>query len=224
MYRAVRSLIIVGVCAAIAACAKRENQTDSIAAADSAARAAAAAAPAPTPTAPALTDANIFALLDEVNAADSAAGNMASTKGSAASVKEFGRTMMRDHHRLREGGKALATKIKVTPAAPANDTLPATAQKMADSLKALAKGATWDQMYIDHEVAVHQAVLALLQAAQGAAQDTSLRALIVTATPNIQGHLKSAQDIQAQLSAKAAAAPATGGAMADSTKKGAKKQ
>ena len=225
MYRAARSLTIAGACAAIAACAKSQNKTDSLAAADSAARAA-AAAPAPTPTAaaPALTDANIFALLDEANEADSAGGNLASSKATAASVKEFGRTMMRDHHRLRQAGKTLATKISVTPAPPAGDTLPASAQKAADSLKAMAKGAAWDQMYINHEIAVHQAVLALLQAAQGAAQDTSLRALIVTATPNIQAHLKSAQAIQAKLSGNTASGGAAGGMTADSTKKGGYKQ
>jgi putative membrane protein len=221
MHRAARSLIIAGACAAIAACAKSQNKTDSAAAADSAARAAAAAAPAPTPTAaaPALTDANILALLDEANAADSAGGNLASTKGTSTSVKEFGRTMMRDHHRLRAAGKALATKISVTPAPPANDTLPASAQKMADSMKAMAKGPAWDQAYIGHEVAVHQSVLALLQAAQGAAQDTSLRALITTAIPNIEAHLKSAQNIQTKLGSSASAAPPAGGMAAESTKK-----
>jgi hypothetical protein len=41
--------------------------------------------------------------------------------------------------------------------------------------------------------------------AQGAAQDTSLKALIVTATPNVQAHLTKAQDIQSKLSAAPAA-------------------
>ncbi len=207
--RIARSIALVGASVLWAACAKNEAKNDSAAMADSAAKAA-AAAPAPAPAPPALTDANIAALLDEVNAADSAAGGLASTKGSNAQVKDFGRTMMRDHHTLRKAGQDLAKKLNLTPAPPANDTMPQAAQKMHDNMTAMAKGAAWDKAYIDNEVAVHQAVLALLQVAQGAAQDTSLKALIITATPNIQAHLTKAQDIQSKLSATPAAGTDSG--------------
>jgi putative membrane protein len=207
--RIARGIALVGASVLWAACAKNEAKNDSAAMADSAAKAA-AAAPAPAPAPPALTDANIAALLDEANAADSAAGSLASTKGSNAQVKDFGRTMMRDHHTLRKAGQDLAKKLNLTPAPPANDTMPQAAQKMHDNMTAMAKGAAWDKAYIDNEVAVHQAVLALLQVAQGAAQDTSLKALIITATPNIQAHLTKAQDIQSKLSAAPAAGTDSG--------------
>ena len=135
--RLARGIALVGASVLWAACAKNENKTDSAAAADSAAKAA-AAAPAPAPAPPALTDANIAALLDEANAADSAAGNMASTKGTNAQVKEFGRMMMRDHHTLRKAGQDLAKKLNLTPAPPANDTLPAAAQKAHDNMTSMA--------------------------------------------------------------------------------------
>jgi putative membrane protein len=202
--RATRGILLLGVCALGAACSKGGSKMDSAAMADSAAKAAAAAAP-PPPAAVVLTDANIFALLDEVNAADSAGGSVAATKGTAASVKEFGRTMMKDHHALRKGAQDLAKKLNITPAPPANDTLPASAKKMAESLNAQPKNGAWDKAYIDNEVAVHQAVLALLSAAQAAAQDTSLKAAIVKAQPLVQGHLTKAQDIQSKLGATAAA-------------------
>jgi hypothetical protein len=48
-------------------------------------------------------------------------------------------------------------------------------------------------------------VLGLLDAASGAAQDTSLKAAIAKARPNIEGHLKKAQDIQGKLSSAPAA-------------------
>lgn len=53
-------------------------------------------------------------------------------------------------------------------------------------------------------------MLGLLQAAQGAAQDTALKALIVKATPLVQAHLTEAQDVQNKLNNPSAAA-ATGG-------------
>ncbi|HVE36428.1 MAG TPA: DUF4142 domain-containing protein [Gemmatimonadaceae bacterium] len=218
--RLARGIALAGASVLWAACAKNEAKSDSAAAADSAAKAA-AAAPPPAPAPAPLTDANIAALLDEANGADSAAGNLASTKGTNAQVKEFGRTMMRDHHALRKAGQDLAKKLNLTPTPPANDSLPQSAQKMHDSLNAMAKGAAWDKAYIDNEVAVHQMVLGLLQTAQGAAQDTSLKALIVKATPNIQAHLTKAQDIQGKLGAAPAAASADTGkkAMGDSGKK-----
>jgi putative membrane protein len=202
MIRATRGISLLGVFALAAAYARGASKVDSAAAADSMAKAAAAAAPAP-PAAAVLTDANIFALLDEANAADSVGGSLAATKGTAASVKEFGRTMMKDHHALRKGGQDLAKKLNITAAPPANDTLPAAAQRMADNLNAQPKGAAWDKAYIDNEVAVHQAVLALLTSAQAAAQDTSLKALIIKVQPLIQGHLAKAQDIQGKLGATA---------------------
>jgi putative membrane protein len=211
--RVTHGIAVLGACA-LWACSKGDNKADSAAAADSAARAAAATAPAaPATPAPAtLTDANIAALLDEANMADSAHGNMASTKGTSAAVKDFGRQMMRDHHTLRKAGQDLATKLNLTPTPPSGDTLPSHAQRMGDSLNAQAKGAAWDKAYIDHEVAMHQGVLSLIQTALGAAQDTSLKALLTKAQPNVEGHLKKAQDIQSKLSS----APAAGG---DSAKK-----
>jgi putative membrane protein len=197
---------MLGVCALSAACTKGGQKVDSAAAADSAAKAAAAATP-PPPAAVVLTDANIFALLDEANAADSAAGAIAATKGTSASIKEFARTMEKDHHALRKGAQDLAKKLNITPAPPANDTLPAAAQKMADNLNAQPKGPAWDKAYIDNEVAVHQAVLTLLTAAQAAAQDTALKAAIGKAQPLVQQHLTRAQGIQTKLGATASAAP-----------------
>jgi putative membrane protein len=217
--RLARSIAVIGTCALWAACAKGDNKTDSTAAADSASKAA-GGAPAANNPAP-LNDANIAALLDEANAGDSANGNLASTKGTNAQVKDFGRMMMRDHHALRKQGQDLVKKLNVTPTPPANDTLPTAAKRMSDSLTAQTKGAAWDKAYIDNEVAVHQSVLSLLQTAQGAAQDTSLKALITKAIPNIQAHLTKAQDIQGKLGN---ATPAAGGGAADTTaKKGGKK-
>jgi putative membrane protein len=207
--RVIRGVAVVALCASWA-CAKKDTAADSARVADSTAKAAASAAPPPAPAAAPLNDANIAALLDEANAGDSTMGHLASTKGKAASVKEFGRDMMRDHHALRKAGQDLVKKINVTPAPPAGDTLPAAAQSASDKMNGMAAGADWDKAYIDGEVAVHQSVLSLLQTAQGAAGDTSLKALITKAIPTIESHLKKAQDIQSKLSSAPAAATDSG--------------
>ena len=170
---------------------------------------AAAATPAPAPApaaAPALTDANIAAILDGANAADSAAGSVAATKGTAADVKSFGKDMMRDHHALRKAGQDLVKKLNVTPALPAGDNSTAAATAWQDSLNTMPKGAAWDKAYIDHEVTYHAAVLQTAQTALGAAQNAELKDLITKAAPNIQAHLDHAKSIQAKMGG--AAAPA----------------
>jgi putative membrane protein len=177
--------------AVLAACAKNDaNTTDSTTITDS----ATAATPAPT-----LTDANIAALLDEANMADSSAGKIASTKGTSADVKAYGVMMMNDHHALRKAGQDLVAKLGVTPVPPEGDQLPAKAKSISDSLNAIAKGPAFDKWYIDNEVVVHQDVLALIDQALGAAQNQELKDLLTKARPNIEGHLKRAQEIQGKL-------------------------
>jgi putative membrane protein len=211
--RPARSVAMVSACVLgvlWAACSKSESKTDSVAAATDTSAKPAAATPTTdttaTATATPLTDANIAALLDEANAGDSAMGKIAATKATNASVKDFGRTMERDHHKLREAGQALAKKENLAPTAPSNDTLASSASKMQDNLNSMPKGKDWDKAYIDNEVAVHQSVLNLLQTAQTAATDTSLKALITKAQPLVQAHLTKAQSIQAKLGSASGAA------------------
>jgi len=197
----------VGV-VALVGCAKKDNDSYDTTRTDSAA-ATSATTVSPADTATKLTDANIAALLDEANAGDSATGKIASTKGSKADVKAFGVLMMKDHHALRVKGEELVKKLNVTPMAPANDSLPGKVKAAQDNLNSMDKGAAWDKAYIDGEVATHQMVLGLIDAAKGAAQAPELKTLLDQARPNIEMHLTQAQKIQARLN----------GTAADSTKK-----
>jgi hypothetical protein len=63
-------------------------------------------------------------------------------------------------------------------------------------------------------------VLSTAQTAQSAAQDTSLKALITKAIPNIEAHLKHAQSIQSKLSGSAASDAAKKGGDSTTKKKG----
>jgi putative membrane protein len=188
----------------VAACAKKEAANDSARLADSAAAASnmtPPAATAPADTAPAMTDANIVFILDQANAADSALGSLASSKGTSADVKSFGKLMVGEHHALRAQGQALAKKLNVTPQAPANDQSEMQAKQEMDSLTAAAKGAAWDKAYIAYEVGYHQAVLDVATKALAAAQNAELKSLIQQAAPVIQKHLDRAKEIQGKLGA-----------------------
>lgn len=199
--RVTRSFAVIGACALWAACSKGTDKSDTAAADTSHPAAAATDTSAKMAQAtPQLSDANIAAILDNANAADSTAGKIASTKATNAEVKDFGRMMMRDHHALRKQGQDLVKKLKVTPQMPAGDTSEAAAKHWADSLNAMPKGAAWDKAYMDHEVAYHEAVLQTAQTAEGAAQNAELKDLIKKAAPNIQAHLDKAKAIQQKLS------------------------
>jgi putative membrane protein len=185
---------------AVVACSKKDDTAaDTTAASTTTADTSAMTSSSTTTTSGTWSDANIVALLDEANAADSTAGSVAATKGTAAAVRTFARDMMRDHHSLRVQGAALAKKLNVTPAAPGDDPVPAMAQSESNTLSSTAKGKDFDKAYIDAEVNAHKAVLDLATKAAGQTQTTELKNLIQKAAPLIQAHLDKAEAIQKTL-------------------------
>ncbi len=193
----ITALAAITLAVAAAACDKKPD-----AAADSTAAATAAAMGANTPmqpaqpATPALTDANICYILDGANAADSTRGALASTKGTSADVKNFGKMMAGEHHALRQAGQELATKLGIAAMAPSGDMSEMDAKTELDKLNADGKGKNWDQAYIDYEVTYHKAVLETATKALGAAQSQELKDLITKAAPIIQKHLDRALEIQ----------------------------
>jgi putative membrane protein len=147
----------------------------------------------------ALSDANIVALLDEANMADSASGAYAVTKATSPDVKAFAKLMMGEHHALRAQGQQLAKRLGVTPELPANDPLKPAAESEMAALKGAAKGAAFDRTYIEQEIGIHKAVLDLAGKAHDAAQNEELKKLIEQAGPVIQKHLDRAEEIQKKL-------------------------
>ncbi|HET7426541.1 MAG TPA: DUF4142 domain-containing protein [Gemmatimonadales bacterium] len=173
---------------------------------DTAAGSESAAIGTDTAAAPAgneLSDANIAALLDEANKADSSAGAVAVKKASSAEVKKFARLMMGEHHALRLEGQQVAKKANITPAPPANDPVAPLAQEETRVLESTAAGPAFDKAYIDQEVTAHRAVKDLLDQAEGSAKNADLKAAIQKAKPVVDRHLQEAERLQQQLSGKA---------------------
>lgn len=184
----------------LVACSKKDNYgSDTTAASSTMSADTSAMAGASSTTSGTWSDANIVALLDEANMADSSAAAVAVTKGTNSKVRDFARQMMRDHHMLRAQGAALAKKLNVTPAAPSDDPVQPMAQNETNTLNTTAKGKDFDKAYIDAEVDAHKAVLDLATKAAGQTQNTELKNLIQKAAPVIQGHLDKAQSIQKSL-------------------------
>jgi len=119
-------------------------------------------------------------------------GRLAQQKAHAAEVKEFGRTMVRDHGALNKAVVELAGRLNVTHATPsAPGAMTATEGKT---------GADFDRAYIDNEVTMHQDVLGKLDRDLiPAATNAELRTLLQQARGNIQAHLDRARQLQGTL-------------------------
>lgn len=189
--------VSIGI-ASLGSCKARQGADTTSGAAESPATQA-DTAPSASAASGALSDPNIVALLDEANMADSASGAYAVTKATNPEVKAFAKLMMGEHHSLRLQGQQLAKKLNVTPEPPADDPLKPAAESEMAALKAAPKGAQFDRTYIEQEVAIHKAVLDLVEKAHGAATNEELKRLIEQARPVIQKHLDKAQEIQKKL-------------------------
>ena len=183
---------------ALGGCRKSETPatdtaTPAVAPAPDTARAAAAPAPA-------INDAQIAHIVVTANAVDSAAGQLAKTKGASKAVKDFGQTMVNDHSGVNKQAVALATKLNVTPED--NETsrqLKSGGDANLAKLQGLS-GEAFDKAYIDNEVTYHQTVLdAIDKTLIPNAQNADLKALLVKARPAIAAHLERVKSIQSSL-------------------------
>ncbi len=146
-----------------------------------------------------LTDANIVAILDGANKADSTAGAVAAKKGTRDDVKAFAKLMMGEHHALRVQGQQLAKQLGVEPKPPERDPLAPYVASAMKALQSTPKGAQFDQTYIDNEVSIHSAVLDFANQARVTTQTPQLRELIEKAIPIIRKHFEQAQALQKEL-------------------------
>ena len=193
-------LMLASVIGACRGRADTEGTNESASRTDTAAVGADTAAAATTE---AFTDANIAALLDEANKADSSAGAVAVKKASSPAVKRFARMMMSEHHALRVAGENVVKQAKITPSAPANDPVAPLAQQETSVLDSTPAGAGFDRAYIDQEVAAHRAVKDLLERSEGEADNPDLKAVIGKARPVVDRHLKAAEELQQKVAQKA---------------------
>lgn len=191
MVRMARGTTIVLATVFAAACSSKEANQDSIL------RAAIDSMPLVTqdslPRVP-WNDGNIVAMLDLVNAGDSAGGALAVSRAANADVKDYGRLMMSDHHRMRQQGRQLAERLNITPGMPPNDTTAEAHDSAMAQLRALPRD-RFDAAYIQHEVLMHQHALAVANTAKSAATNAELRQAVTDAIPVIEGHLTRARGL-----------------------------
>jgi putative membrane protein len=144
-----------------------------------------------------LSDANIAALLDEVNAGDSTLAAAALPKLTNSGVRDFAKMMMGEHHGLRVKGNQVFKAQKITPELPATDPFKPAVEAETSALSSLSKGPAYDSTYIANEAGIHQAVIDW--AGKNPAQNAGLQQYIKDAAPTLQKHLDKAHELQGKL-------------------------
>ncbi len=169
--------------------------TPSSASAQTAAKAAAVKAPAK-----ALDDATIVAIFDAANTVDIETGQLAAERGQSKEVRDFGAMLVRDHKMVRQLGRDLATKLKVTPTRPAADQAAADHASAMKKLRGLS-GVAFDRAFLQHEVNFHKAVIdAVNTTLMPAIQNAEVKALVTKVAPAFQGHMMAAQTMLDRMS------------------------
>lgn len=146
--------------------------------------------------APAIDDAAIVGIFDVANTWDIETGSLAASKAVRPEVKEFGAMLVRDHRIVRDSGRALATKLKVTPTpVPADFPLKVAHEAALKKLQGL-NGAAFDQAFLEHEVAYHKAVVdAIKTTLLPAISSAELKALVEKVAPAFVAHQVAAQQL-----------------------------
>jgi putative membrane protein len=154
----------------------------------------------PAPAAPALTDANIVAIVTAANDGQIEEGKAAKSTTKNIKVRELAVGMITDHTSLNKQGSDLAKKLSVTPEEnDASRGIKSSADSTVAALKNL-KGTDFDKAYVDHQVAEHQQVLDLLDNTLiPGAQNADLKTLLQSARPIIAAHLEHAKRVQTAL-------------------------
>lgn len=146
-----------------------------------------------------LSDAEIFNVLDTLNAGEVAQANAALPKLMVTGVAEFAQMMVTEHTQARTDVQMLAETLGVTP----------TPNSVAAALKAhsddvvetflSSQAAALDSPYIMSQVAGHRDALKLIAQMQSTADAAELKQLLATLRASVQTHYQLAVQLQVQL-------------------------
>lgn len=146
------------------------------------------------------TDAEIAHIAYTAGVIDVAAGKQALAKSKNAAVREFAKTMVRDHEAVNGQALALVKKLHVTPAANATSAALSSQAKATTKRLARLNGRAFDRAYAANEVAFHRTVNgALKEQLIPAADNRELKSLLETGLTLFREHQTHAEHVAAKL-------------------------
>ena len=126
---------------------------------------------------PKLTDAQIFAIYDQVNGFDIETAELGAVKGHAQEVRQLAAMVLRDHSAVRQMTRDLAERLDVSYDVPEDDEAARAHAKVLADLRRLS-GADFDRAYLAHEAQFH---------------DTAINAVKTLLLPNVRSEAFKAQ-------------------------------
>jgi putative membrane protein len=155
---------------------------------------------APEAPAPAITDANIAAIVVTANTIDIQYAEMAIAKSQTPAVREFAEMVKKDHQSVNEAAGALVARLGVTPEM---NTIAFDLRDDAEVKRLTLRdfeGAAFDSAYAANEITYHTTVLgAIDNALIPSAQNAELKALLVAVRPAVAAHLEHARTLASQV-------------------------
>jgi putative membrane protein len=144
------------------------------------------------------TDAQILAFAATANSGEIQEAQLAQHMATNPAVKKFAALMIADHTKMLADGKALATKLAITPDSTKSDVsdLAKDGQNDLKDLKGKKAGKDFDQEYISKQVDTHQKVLDKLNDASKSAKAPELKTAVEESIAKVQGHLTQAKAIK----------------------------
>jgi putative membrane protein len=146
------------------------------------------------------TDPQIAHIAYTAGEIDIAAAKQALKKSKNAEVRDFAKTMERDHKAVNDQALALLKKLKVTPED--NDTSKSLSTAAKEELAKLKKlhGAAFDKAYVDNEVAYHKQVNGALETLLiPSAQNAELKSLLQTGLTLFKEHQMHAEHLASMI-------------------------
>ena len=155
--------------------------------------------PRPTVAAQTLDDPTIVAIFDAANTADIETGELAMQRGQSKEVRDFGAMLAHDHRAVRQQGRDLAAKLRVTPTPPKDDA-GARAHAAAMAKLRAVPAADFDHAFLQHEVGFHKSVIdAVTTTLLPAIRNAEVKDLVTRVAPAFKAHMMAAENLDKRL-------------------------
>ncbi len=144
---------------------------------------------------PRLTDEAVVAILEAANTFDLETGQLAADRAQRKEVREFGMMLARDHRAVRQQGRDLADKLKISPAELGEGEL-FTAHASAMKKLRAATDAEFDALFLQHEIAYHEKMITLTnETLLPSISNAELKAFVNRIAPAFVAHRDAAQNL-----------------------------
>jgi putative membrane protein len=148
------------------------------------------------------SDAELTGFINAFNDAEVEVGQLAMSMATDAQVKAFASRIVRDHRALKTDVNRTVQQLNLTPTVPEDDeNLTEDHERGMRDLRAKAKGAEFDEAFLEHEIRMNRKVLDEVKDAIGRTQSVEMRMLLEKARDGIQAHLTTAEELEKKFGA-----------------------